>query len=386
MAEHDVSTFVTGLGTRLATRSRHVVAFLGAGSSRACGLPDVQALQASIKDQLHGPQQVAYERLTTTRNLEQALSRIRRIGAVVEGSDSIDGLDAAAARALDERICEIIVQELTREPTRSDPILDFGSWLARSDYVRPLEVFTVNYDLLIERALEAYGSPYFDGFVGYLRGNFRADYVESGSFEGSEELPRQFVRLWKLHGSLNWAWRDQGSYSEVVRLGAAVDSGSPVAIYPSDAKYEESRRMPFVVLQDRLRHALAEPESLTLISGYAWGDDHLNELFFEASSRRARNETIVFCFADIPEVLSRRAERTPNLQVISPTEAILGGIRAPWTSGPTALSEDVWLNDQLRLGDFSYLARYLARASASESTPIALDMIRRIFDQGATNV
>ncbi|MWJ14266.1 SIR2 family protein, partial [Clavibacter michiganensis subsp. michiganensis] len=218
MTDHDVSAFMTGLSTRLATRSRHVITFLGAGSSRACGLPDVNALQDSIAQKLDGTQQAVYKSLTKTRSLEQVLSRIRRIGAVVEGDDKIDGLDAVEAHALDERICEIIVLELSQEPTNTAPILDFGSWLARSDYTQPIEVFTVNYDLLVERALESYGSPYFDGFMGYLRGRFRADYVESGNLGNLEHLPRQFIRLWKLHGSLNWSWQDHGSYSEVVRL------------------------------------------------------------------------------------------------------------------------------------------------------------------------
>jgi hypothetical protein len=47
--------------------------------------------------------------------------------------------------------------------------MDFAAWAARTNYLTPLEVFTVNYDLLIEEAFEEFLVPYFDGFVGTLR-------------------------------------------------------------------------------------------------------------------------------------------------------------------------------------------------------------------------
>ena len=82
---------------------------------------------------------------------------------------------------------------------------------------------------------------------------------------------------------------------------------------------------------DRLRRALNEPETLMLLSGYAFGDEHLNELIFDAARRRPRSEFIAFCYSTIPETLAATAAVTPNLQVVSPTEAILGGLRAGWT-------------------------------------------------------
>lgn len=44
MADHDPQEFVTSLAAKLATRSRHVCVFLGAGTSKSCGLPDLNGL------------------------------------------------------------------------------------------------------------------------------------------------------------------------------------------------------------------------------------------------------------------------------------------------------------------------------------------------------
>jgi hypothetical protein len=367
MITHDVASFAGGLSAKLATRSRHVCTFFGAGTSKACGLPDVAALTLGILAGLSGEQLSAFKRLTESRNLEQVLSRLRRIQAVAEGSDTIDGLTAKQSRDLDASICNLIIKELDSASAVMDSANKLAAWVARADYVRPLELFTVNYDSVIERALEALGVPYFDGFVGTWRARFRTDMVEASQSDPDSILPSFFARLWKLHGSVNWAWDEEHSAGEVVRLGTTVPDDAIAAIFPSDAKYQESRRMPFVVLQDRLRRALNEPETLFLVSGYSWADEHLNELFFEAAARRPRSEIVAFCFSDIPENLADKAERTPNLQVVTQTEAVIGGLRAAWgkPASEVVLPLDIWDGMAFGLGNFANLASFLSRSSSA---------------------
>ncbi|WP_220033639.1 SIR2 family protein [Curtobacterium sp. MCSS17_011] len=369
MLSHNIASFAGGLSAKLATRSRHVCTFFGAGTSKACGLPDVALLTEKIIAGLKDEQRTTFTRMTTSRNLEQALSRLRRIQAVVEGDDIVDGLTKSQARDLDVEVCKLIIRELSAADTQTVPAQKLAAWVARADYSRPVEIFTVNYDCVLEAALEAEGVPYFDGFVGTWRARFRTDMVEASSSDLGTLLPPFFARLWKLHGSVNWSWDDGRPAGEVLRLGTTVPEDEIAAIFPSDAKYEESRRMPFVVLQDRLRRALHEPETLFLVSGYSWADDHLNELLFEAAARRPRSEIVVFCYSDIPANLAEKAEQTPNLQVITQGEAIIGGLRAPW-EGPdegVTLPPDIWDGTTCGLGDFTNLASYLSRSSSASS-------------------
>ena len=121
------------------------------------------------------------------------------------------------------------------------------------------------------------------------------------------------ARLWKLHGSVNWAWRDE---RKIVRVGMALND-SPAAIYPSDSKYEESRRVPFVVLHDRLRRALNQPETLLLIAGYSFQDAHLNEVLFDAIQLRERSEFIVFCYSEILSDLANRALQLQTFRLLA---------------------------------------------------------------------
>jgi len=364
MPSHPVLPFANGLSQKLATRSRHVCVFLGAGASRACGLPDIAALEKQVLAGLDGDQRDAFATQMTQRSLEQALSRLRRIAALLDAdaAETVDGFTARDATALDHEVCRLIVAALDLGIADVAPMLKFAAWSARADYHLPVELFTINYDLLVETALETLGVPYFDGFVGALRARFRTELVEAKASDTDDWLPSFLVRLWKLHGSVHWSW-DNDHRTEVVRLGGPVPDGQPAAIYPSDAKYDESRRVPFVVLQDRLRRALNHPETLMLISGYSFGDDHLNEMLFDAARRRPRSELIAFCYDSIPDSLAERALVTPNLQALSPSEAILGGVRADWKAPDDAPPPDLWAGDRFVLGDFCNFSSFLARSS-----------------------
>ena len=367
MPKHDPIRFVNSLSSKLASRSRHVCVFLGAGASKACGLPDVSELQKLVTERLEPESKEQLIRQLEGRNLEQALSRIRRFAALLEGESLLEGLTRDTAENLDQEVCQAIVGELSVEDANLGPVLQFSSWAARADYHWPLEVFTVNYDLLVETSFEERRLPYFDGFVGNLQGRFHTELVEGTPEEPDSWILPSFVRLWKLHGSVNWAW-DKATGTEIVRTGTPVSS-SAAAIYPSDAKYDESRRMPFLVLQDRFRRALAQPETLTLVSGYSFGDDHLNEMIFDAAARRPRSETIIFCYSEIPPVVLERAAMTPNLQAVTRDKAILGGRLGSWEAPPDdSAIVDFWNDGKFTLGDFSCLSAHLALSSSTSQS------------------
>ena len=363
MATHDPLRFATGLGAKLATRSRHVCTLFGAGTSKASGLPDISQLQTRVLARLDAGQKAILANQLDGRNLEQGLSRLRRIAALLVGDQVLDGLTAQAALDLDRAICRAIIAEVDIHDANLSPSRNFAAWLARTNYHSPVEVFTVNYDLLIETALEEMQVPYFDGFIGNLRARFQTELVEAQAGADSDAVPAFFARLWKLHGSVNWAWENS---RQIVRLGVPVSEGMAAAIYPSDTKYEESRRVPFLVLQDRMRRALHHPETLVIVAGYSFSDDHLNELLFDAAMRRERTEIIVFCYSTIPDVLVEKALLTPNIQVLGDREAIIGGVKADWAE-PEEGAPGIFEGGRFLLGDFQKLTEYLARSTSRES-------------------
>ena len=200
---HDPLKFATELSAKLAARSRHVCVFFGAGVGRACGLPDITQLQDRVKGHLAEADRPILTRLLAGRNLERALSRLRRIAALVSGLEEVDGLTADKATSLDAAICQAIVAELKVEAAQLAPMMNLAAWAARAGYRLPVELFTVNYDLLPETAFELLRVPYFDGFVGNLKARFYTELVESepGSIEAIPSFfcaPVEVARLGEL--------------------------------------------------------------------------------------------------------------------------------------------------------------------------------------------
>lgn len=350
------------LSGKVASRSRHISLVMGAGTSRPAGLPDVKGLLDKVLGDLTEPLKTVAINIFQDRMLEDGLSRIRRIKSLVEGDEVFEGLTKESAKELDTQISNLIIKHLSTSATSMQAHYDLASWIIGEYYTRPIEIFTANYDLLVEEALEHLGASYADGFVGNLQAGFRADLVEATG-ASDDTYPSSFARVWKLHGSLNWRVLDSG---KVVRTGTKTRADQIAAIYPSDEKYDESRRVPFTVLLDRFRRALAVPESLTLISGYSFGDQHLNEIIFDATLRYPRSEIIVFCHSDIYPALESRI--LPNLSVYGATEAIIGAQRRPWKP-KTDAPESLWSADKFVLGDFSKLASFLSRSSRVERWP-----------------
>lgn len=363
MPNHDPIEFASHLAQQLASRSRHVCLLLGAGVSKACGLPDVAGLQEHVSGGLDKEQREIYQHLLEERDLEQVLTRLRRLAELLGEGQELDGLTAQAARELDLAICRCITAALHLDDAQCDPMHALAGWALRAAYHQPLEIFTLNYDLLVEAALDSARALYFDGFVGTVSARFQPELIEPDATAEAVALPPAFVRLWKLHGSVNWGW--VGQPQEVVRLGAAVQDDRAAAIYPSDAKYDESRRVPFVALMDRLRRSLLEPETLVLVTGYSWRDQHINELIFDAASRRERSVFYVLCHDAIPDEVAERALSTPSLTVASPQEAIWGADRSPWTERDDL--PGIWEEGRFLLGDFARLAPQLARDTRSRS-------------------
>lgn len=357
-AKHDPAEFAGELAGQQASTDRRLRILLGAGASLAAGYPTLSVLGTAVQDRVRPTFGATVDEVFVGRNLEQALTRIRRVATLLEAGEVFAGLTAAGARDLETAVTGAIVEELGAVRPGANPYDGIAAWCLHSERRFPVELFTLNYDLSLEAALDDVGAPYFDGFSGLLRGKFRADLVDGVP---GRQLPSFIIRLWKLHGSMNWVIEGPADDRSVVR-GTTTSGAGTAAIYPSEEKYEASRRVPFVVLHDHFRRALDEPESLLIVAGYSFGDQHLNETIYNAALRNPRTSVIVFCHRSIPDELAEHALKTPNVTVAAYEEAIWGGRRAPWglTDVPGVSREG-----QLELAEFPALSAHLARTASS---------------------
>lgn len=349
---------------KLAPRERHLVFLLGAGASCAAGMPDIEGLKTAVQESLIGEEHEAFRVLGKNRNIEEILTKLRLITEVLKGeTDKVIGFTQETASELDKTICTAIAEVIRKRNVNITYHERFASWLGQARYNKPIEIFTPNYDLLIERSLELTAVPYFDGFVGTYEGNFRADIVDSTETNDGITPPSQWIRVWKLHGSITWTQVQRDGQITILRVSdvAQIDPQRTLAIYPSSQKYQESRRIPFVVLGDRLRRSLSIPETLCIVSGYSFNDDHINELLYDAARHHPSSEILVFCFSEIPSGLAKQASSIPNLTILGPDSATISTIESKWDEFPE--ETPFWKDGKFILGDFRSLSKYLLLSS-----------------------
>ena len=254
--------------------------------------------------------------------IEDILSHVRLLIEVV-GDGQIDDFSKKDLTDLETDICNTISRSVNKElPNNETPYHHLSSWIGSIQRNDSVEIFTSNYDLLIESALESKNIPYFDGFIGSKKAFFDLHSIEN------EKLPPRWIKLWKLHGSINW-WKD--SSGKIFR-GHSESAESKQMIYPSHLKYEESRRMPYYAMQDRLGHFLASGQSVLVTCGYSFADKHLNAIILERLSANPRANCFGLLYGGIekyPEAIAC-AKRTTNLSLIAIDGAFIGGQKMSW--------------------------------------------------------
>lgn len=277
-------------------------------------------------------------------NIEEILTHIRALVDVI-GNGAIDGLSKAMLTALDDEICRITTEIVgAKLPPDGTPYHQLAAWIGGIERAHPVEIFTPNYDLLAEQALEQCRVPYFDGFVGS-----HSTFFDVASIE-QDVLPPRWSRIWKLHGSINW-WRTADG--NVERRGAASTDGTAgrQMIYPSHLKYDQSRRLPYLAMLDRLKSFLARGQAVLITCGYSFADQHLNEVILQGLSGNPK----AICFGMLhgdrsayPEAISR-ARRHPNLSLLAADGAVLNTIERDWRVG--AKEEHPWHGIAAQVGE-----------------------------------
>lgn len=306
-------------------------------------------------------------------NIEDILSCVRRKLQAIGNGDTLAGLSATELAEVEKTLRATIAAQVNPDPSNFPPRLpheDFVRWIARMPRTQPVEIFTTNYDILLETALEAERVPAFDGFVGCNRPFFCHD-----SLTRPETAPgAAWTRLWKMHGSINWRLDTVRGRTRVVRSNP--DNHGEM-ILPSHHKYDESRKQPYSALLDRLTRVLDRDDSLLFVCGYSFSDDHINAIIFDALEAKRRPHVIALQYQDPDEgsLLAERAGRHLNLMIIGPGVAHISGRRGAWKmadlSGMAQAARIFTLDESpegqmatgtgvMNLGDFAVFADFLS--------------------------
>ncbi|MDD5449413.1 MAG: SIR2 family protein [Candidatus Omnitrophica bacterium] len=411
MSTHDPRKVVEDLRDHLAAHDKTLIFLFGAGTSSSINIAPLPAAGAKRE---HKPLVPAVKLLTERckaavknlgtnfekaweilesqcteckkpANIENILSRIHfKIDAIGKGEKLLD-LEKSDLEKLETSILKTIAG--AANPKKEDipenlPHDDFATWIKCAARTAPVEIFTTNYDILIERSLEAMHIPVFDGFVGSSAPFFYAD-----SLDRSEIIPpSSWIRLWKIHGSINWKIAKNKLEQKIIRYSEPIPSGE--MILPSHRKYDESRKQPYLALLDRLSNVLNKEHAMLITCGYSFGDEHINAIIFNNLDNRPTTHVISLQYEELSSnvQLVEWAKRRSNFTVLGPSSGVISGRLGTWrliqpvddksssfmdvafdskacvevgTVAPAvAVSADNFTGT-VRLGDFNWLCKFL---------------------------
>ncbi len=304
---------------------KRLAVILGAGASAEAGVPTAVALTRrleSISAALPDGQARQFE------NLFRA-TQARLAHEQDEAASSLD-FEAVLGTLIEIATGQVSLpqslfgmpEQMLRDWIESDELLpviqrvfgivreQFDFDQSRCSYLEPLvrlapraklDIFTLNYDLVVEYMLDKLGKQYVDGF----RGRRASKQIRSWN-PSIFESTRQRIRLFKLHGSIDWGiiqypWSGQlglqwylKSFPTVVQLPEWRDvrfqlpgsQGGAIAVMNigtrKDVIYSYS---PFPELFDNFQRSLLEA-NVCVVIGYSFRDRRMNHILEDTIVRR----------------------------------------------------------------------------------------------------
>jgi len=163
-----------------------------------------------------------------------------------------------------------------------------------------LNIFTTNYDLFNEYALENHKIHYTTGFNVGLGQSFNINCFNHRIVDSRERYKDKWqptlkeANVYKLHGSINW----------IEKSGILTHSNNPnddieqVLIYPTILKHHETRQSPYSELFREFSIQLQKTNSTLIMLGYGFGDDHINNIILQ---NLTNSDFTLVVFGDIEE-------------------------------------------------------------------------------------
>lgn len=279
-------------------------------------------------------------------------------------------------------------------------------------------VFTTNVDMTFEVALEQLGIEVIDGFSGKIRPRFdlgefgSTRYRQTARFERRSEIP--VIDLYKLHGSVGWRVEADGSPGERIyydhglqRVGEVAEAydaaerdlipiasadgldvsdlvaaasgkkltdaagrfaeayGTLAIVNPEKSKFATTvLNETYYELIRRLANELEKENSLLLVHGFSFRDEHIRDLVLRGARTNPTLQVVVFCY--------RRSDRAAYEALLPEPEVKNGNVLFVTPFAPEEGTEELAL-DLDRVRD-TYFAPLISDPMHAADQVIQLDV------------
>jgi SIR2-like domain len=172
----------------------------------------------------------------------------------------------------------------------------------RDDYEYPLRVFTLNYDLCVEKGCKS---------VRIERGfdeNRKWDWRRFSSADGS--VDQKEIYLYKMHGSVDWTWDKDGilTHSDAC---SKIDIEKLAIIF--GVTYKLQYVDPFLFFAYELRRWTLDQARLIITVGYGFADEHINAILRQALDNDPKRRLLIVSPSWETGPKDREKEKTERL-------------------------------------------------------------------------
>lgn len=236
------------------------------------------------------------DQLRVANELLRGLDILNKPEASLLRSELESGLKEFAEAILTSERSIAKSSEKNRELAFNTLVTFLMSFASRTGVRDRLNIFTTNYDRLIETGAEIAGIHLIDRFIGNISPIFRSSRLDIDlhynppGIRGEPRYLEGVVRFSKLHGSIDWL--QYGDDIRRVGLPFGASSLTPyldvagypdttahkMMVFPNAAKDQETANYPYIELFRDLASAVCRPNSTLVTYGYSFGDEHINRV------------------------------------------------------------------------------------------------------------
>ena len=166
--------------------------------------------------------------------------------------------------------------------------------LQRPNNLKRANLFTTNYDMAFDYALDNLGVHYINGFMGVHNRCFRPEvydydlYYPGQSVSGKVHRAERVIKYFKIHGSLSWistapTFSNTYGIKEIPLSDEYKSNGKhEIMIYPCVSKKTYTLDLPYSELFRQFSQAISQPQSVLFCIGYSFNDEHINDIIYQA--------------------------------------------------------------------------------------------------------
>lgn len=219
---------------------------------------------------------------------------------------ALAGADFTGVREFRRMILEALKKWMCPEDTAQG---DYYRGLARlqKDLNFPLPVFSLNYDLCVERLTDR-DFRVEAGFAGFSNKHV----WDWERFEEASPNPLSQIMLYKLHGSINWKRDEATKQLFSVEQVENIDPDRMEVIFGRDFKLEAADPYLFYAYEFRRYALLAK---LVVVVGYGFGDAHINKMLTQGLRDDLNRQMLVVCKCDDGKGEARGQEICSRLEL-----------------------------------------------------------------------